>query len=256
MLKFSVPGDDERSAILRGWYRDDERRLRPGQELRIGRHKENDIVLLDPSVSRFHATIRWDPSLERPFLFDHGSQNGTIVDGHELRSHAALVRQGTVIEIPPYLITCELVNCGETPAILTTADDLVALFSERRPDLQGRLGVGGCSLREVLQRLEVERRSGTLHLDFEGTDAGKITLCLGKVMACEHGALQGFRALASLVRPRQGAFRFSRDLEPAEQVMDLWFSDWLRARGGTGPRTSSRGKIFQADEADTGDEAR
>lgn len=238
--------------MFRGWAGDEERRLGPGRSLRIGRHPDNEIVLPDNAVSRFHATVRWDPALDRPVLFDNGSQNGTIVDGQELRAHAALIRSGSVIEIPPFLITCELVNCGETPAVLTTADDLVALFTERRPELRGPLGVGGCSVRELLHRLEVERRSGTLRLELEGADEGRVTVCLGKIMACEHGALHRHRALASLLRPRQGSFAFTRDLEPAEDAMDLWFTEWLRAREG-GPRTSPRGSVLQ--ERDDGEEA-
>lgn len=231
--------------------------MRPGGMLRIGRHQDNDIVLPDPSISRFHATVRWDPELERPLLYDNGSQNGTLVDGKEIRGQAAPIRHGSRLEIPPFLITIELQNCGETPAILTTANDLVALFSEQGPEVRGRLGVDGCSLREVLQRLEVERRSGTLWLEFDGGAKGKITMCLGKVMAAEEGTLHGLRALGSVLRPRQGTFRFSRDLEPTERAMDLWFSDYLRARlaetGST--RTVKRGTILQtAGDEDEDDE--
>lgn len=247
-----VGGRDDRIAIFRGWNGAREVRLRPGGSVRLGRHQDNDIVLADPSISRFHATVRWDPELDRPLLYDNGSQNGTTVDGKEIRGQAAPVRHGSTIEVTPFRLTVELQNCGETPAILTTGNDMVALFSEQGPEVRGRLGVDGASLREVLQRLEVERRSGTLHLDFDGGEAGKITLCLGKIMAAEDVGVSGLRALATLLRPRQGGFRFTRDLEPTERAMDLWFSDYLRARlaetGST--RTVKRATLFQGDEGD------
>lgn len=244
------PDGDERLAVFRGWDGAREARLRPGGTLRIGRHQDNDIVLPDPSISRFHATARWDPELERPLLYDNGSQNGTKVDEKQFRGQAAPIRHGSTIEIPPFRIGVELQNCGETPAILTTVNDLVSLFSEQGPEVRGRLGVDGISLREVLQRLEVERRSGTLHLEFDSGPAGKITVCLGKIMAAEDQGVSGLRALATLLRPRQGTFRFTRDLEPTERAMDLWFSDYLRSRlaetGST--RTVKRSSLFSPED--------
>lgn len=47
--------------------------------LRIGRALDNDVVLADPRVSRFHAEIRHEDG--RYVLYDLGSTNGTLVDG-------------------------------------------------------------------------------------------------------------------------------------------------------------------------------
>ena len=58
--------------------------LRQGEELhlhtgenRIGRAADNDIVLLDPGVSRYHATITVDESMVS--VADAGSTNGVLV---------------------------------------------------------------------------------------------------------------------------------------------------------------------------------
>ena len=51
-------------------------RLR-GPSVRIGRALENDIVIADPRVSRFHAEIRQES--DRYVIYDLGSTNGTLV---------------------------------------------------------------------------------------------------------------------------------------------------------------------------------
>ncbi len=51
-----------------------------GQRTRIGRGIENDIVIDDPLVSRFHAELR-ARSDGRHELVDLGSRNGTFVNG-------------------------------------------------------------------------------------------------------------------------------------------------------------------------------
>ena len=47
----------------------------------LGRSPEADVVLLDESVSRFHAELVWGADLERAVVKDLGARNGTAVDG-------------------------------------------------------------------------------------------------------------------------------------------------------------------------------
>ena len=50
----------------------------------IGRGTGNSVILFDPEVSRKHCTVTWDGS---SFVIeDHGSQNGTYVNGRPIRS--------------------------------------------------------------------------------------------------------------------------------------------------------------------------
>jgi pSer/pThr/pTyr-binding forkhead associated (FHA) protein len=51
-----------------------------GRRTRIGRDLENDIVVDDPLVSRFHAELLARPD-GRHELVDLGSRNGTFVNG-------------------------------------------------------------------------------------------------------------------------------------------------------------------------------
>jgi len=54
-----------------------------GQHTRIGRDPENEIVVDDPLVSRFHAELRARPD-GRHELVDLGSRNGTFVNGRAI----------------------------------------------------------------------------------------------------------------------------------------------------------------------------
>ena len=50
--------------------------------VRVGRDDESDIFLVDPSVSRNHATLEFDG--EVPVVTDLGSTNGTFVNGERI----------------------------------------------------------------------------------------------------------------------------------------------------------------------------
>lgn len=50
--------------------------------LKIGRNSENQVILNDPSISRFHAEIR--PQNGSFYIVDVGSKNGTIVNGERV----------------------------------------------------------------------------------------------------------------------------------------------------------------------------
>ena len=67
-----------------------------GDRCAIGSHRSNDVVIEDPTVSRFHCEIRVDG--HGPRLRDLESVNGTIVDGtkiHDCQLHGgALLRIG------------------------------------------------------------------------------------------------------------------------------------------------------------------
>lgn len=247
---------DDRRAIFRDASGADTV-LVPGQTLRLGRHADNDIVIHDTTASRFHATVRWDPELERPVLYDNGSANGTVVNGHEVRNAAHPLGQQTRIEISGHPLDVRLENCGETPAILKNAGDMVTLFSDQGPEIKGTVGAGA-TLREVFQRLEAERRSGTLKLI---SASAQVTVCLGKLMQASVGALEGMAALDKIYDTAGGTYEFSRELEPVEGGLDMWFSDYLRRRRlskkssseGTETRVHKRRALLAAVEDDEDD---
>jgi DNA-binding NtrC family response regulator len=61
----------------------------------IGSQEGNDLVIADPTVSRFHCEIVVDGS--GPRIRDLGSLNGTTVDG--VRVYDALLRSGSLVKI-------------------------------------------------------------------------------------------------------------------------------------------------------------
>ncbi|MFM8322825.1 MAG: adenylate/guanylate cyclase domain-containing protein [Chloroflexota bacterium] len=68
--------------------------LHPGNNT-IGRMSGNDIVILDPSASRYHAQVVFEPEHERIQVQDLGSTNGTFLN----RDRLAVVRPLTVNDV-------------------------------------------------------------------------------------------------------------------------------------------------------------
>lgn len=205
--------------------------LRPGQSLRIGRHHENDIVIKDSVVSRFHATLRWDAESDRPTVYDNGSQNGTTVDGREVIGRAAPLGASSRLVIGSCKITVELVGTSAA-ALIDDAPDQVALFSEQGPELRGEIDASA-GLRQLLLQLEVEQRSGTLTISSPDGATGRITLAAGRIMTAKLERLDGPDALDRMYKATRGAYRFTRDMEPSDAPLDIRFSEYLRDRHGS-----------------------
>jgi hypothetical protein len=114
----------------------------------------------------------------------------------------------------------------QPPALLAGEPEGVALFSERGPEVRGALQ-GADGIRQLLLRLEVERRSGSLLLLLESGPAA-VTFAMGRVMDAAADGRTAAEALDAIVRATTGSYRFSRELTPGERTMDLWVSDFLR----------------------------
>jgi len=60
-------------------------------ELSVGRQPDCDLVINDASVSKRHATLRWDAANKRTTIQDLGSTNGTFVNaGSKLKLETSL----------------------------------------------------------------------------------------------------------------------------------------------------------------------
>ena len=68
----------------------------------MGRAAENDIVIMDNRCSRAHASIRREGL--KIVLEDHGSTNGTYLNGERLQ-HAVQLRDGDQVKIGDVLFT-------------------------------------------------------------------------------------------------------------------------------------------------------
>lgn len=69
------------------------------EELAIGRDRENNVVLVEPKVSRFHAKIRLEKNEqgEEQFVaWDLASKNGTFVNDQRIRAPTPLKENDTI----------------------------------------------------------------------------------------------------------------------------------------------------------------
>ena len=74
-------------------------------EVRIGRARENDIQIVDASVSRFHARIVLDGAAASATIEDLGSANGTRVRGVNLEPHKPVaIALGEVMDLGSALV--------------------------------------------------------------------------------------------------------------------------------------------------------
>jgi ABC transport system ATP-binding/permease protein len=116
----------------------------PSGRLRIGRATENDVVLLDLTVSRYHAELRRDPD-GRCEVLDLGSHSGTYLNGKRVTS--AAFADGDLIGIGP------------------------STFRLAGPELQEFTDLGGVSLRAA--GLTVRVAGGKMLLDDVGFPLGE-----------------------------------------------------------------------------------
>jgi ABC-type multidrug transport system ATPase subunit len=104
----------------------------PSTLLRIGRAADNQVVVADLGVSRYHAELRRDPRGGYA-IFDLGSHNGTFVNGQRVGS--APVTERDLISIGPAtfrLVGEELQEFLDTGDISYIANDLTVTLPNGR----------------------------------------------------------------------------------------------------------------------------
>jgi FHA domain-containing protein len=68
------------------------------ESITLGRSPDVDVVLIDETISRVHASIAWDKVKERAILTDLGGKNGTHVDDIRLSANGRIsLMPGSVI---------------------------------------------------------------------------------------------------------------------------------------------------------------
>lgn len=186
--------------------------IRRGARLRIGRHADNDLRLMHPSVTRFHAMLVWLPRSGRLAIVDLSSANGTRVDGREVPPNRPVpVRAGARIEVGEAVLELKLVH-DDHAALLDGLDDRVALYTDCGGGEQGRLAERG-DLADLLLHLGDRGRTGTLTLALPGQ--ARVIFGGGRVMQASFGELSGRSALEALLRTMPGGtlYRFETSVE-------------------------------------------
>lgn len=116
-------------------------RLPIDRMITIGRSKETDLRLQDPSVSRQHARLRFDPVARHFLVFDRGSANGTLVNGISAPAGQPL-QPGDRLTLGEFeFIFEELPPAAQAAEVVVPLTEPVTLQLEIGPD--GNLVVAG-----------------------------------------------------------------------------------------------------------------
>ncbi len=93
---------------------------------RLGRMKENDVVIDNVAVSRFHATLAWDG--DDMVLEDQNSENGCIVNGE--RQARAVVGPGDEIFLGKHQLVIDWQGAGPPPLVTPEREPPVEAHSD------------------------------------------------------------------------------------------------------------------------------
>ena len=149
-----------------------------GEDVLIGRSRSCDLRLANVSVSREHASVRWEAG--EYIVEDKGSHNGVYVNGKRVESHR--LRTGDQIRLGKY----ELVYVYErVPKLLQSADiDALPRWHQVTIGTADDRTFGISS--SMMERMIASRRlleGGTLIRDGDGAGSwtpGQVTHVLGK----------------------------------------------------------------------------
>lgn len=131
----------------------------------IGSQEGNDLVLSEPTVSRFHCEVAIDAEGAR--IRDLGSRNGTVVDG--VRVVEAFLRGGSLIKLGPVTVRFDFLGqmsklpvststsfhglvAGSVPMRMALAFIERAAASEMTVLLNGETGTGKGKVAEAIHR--------------------------------------------------------------------------------------------------------
>lgn len=191
-------------------------RLRPDKVVTVGRAKESDISVPSQMVSRNHGQVGFEKGLW--VYTDLKSSNGSRVNGK--RVERAVLQSGDTIDVGGFLITYkeihDLSDVSEQPEdegkTMTLDPSMLKKASMAGMDGVALLGGLGGSLADIaipdiLQLMELQRKSGTLTLDFEGA-LGKIHIASGMMVHAEYGKVKGEAAVHKMLAKSKGSFHF------------------------------------------------
>jgi hypothetical protein len=67
--------------------------------IRIGRHRDNDICLQNDSISRRHAVLHFDADNRRFVITDLGGDNGVIINKIQIKQQSHELNDGDLVEL-------------------------------------------------------------------------------------------------------------------------------------------------------------
>jgi eukaryotic-like serine/threonine-protein kinase len=122
-------------------------------ELSIGKGPENDLVILDPTVSQHHALVRRSP--EGIYVVDLGSRNGVRLNGKRIGQEPVLVKNGDELKLGQTRLQFELESASRGTALVSSRDIAATVKSKSVRPTSVDEGPGYLTL--VLPTGEVQR---------------------------------------------------------------------------------------------------
>ncbi len=187
---------------------------REKRAIKIGKLDDNDIVLQDSRVSRYHAVIVKEGGVF--YLYDNGSTNGTYLNNKRLpRKIRRKLPEESKIFISPYTLNCKIIQeidehqgtrvepledavedvfhygsmLGKSEAMLKVYDQIQKVANERDPVLiRGESGTG-----KELVAWEIFTSGNRVDKPYIAINSGAIpkTLLLSELFGHEKGSFSG-----------------------------------------------------------------
>lgn len=184
--------------------------LEMGKPFTFGRSRDCDLVIQSTKISRRHAQVVWKK--DKPLLRDLGSENGTEVNGKQLRVDHPLAHEDELVMGPFSCVFRIMSGQGSVQAEQGLLDSQADTQAMQAVAMTGDLEE--MSVYEVLETLTYNKKTGMLTLyspyDVEGT----IALRDGQLIQAKVEGFRGEQAVFSLVAWTEGRFRFVVGIEP------------------------------------------
>jgi len=197
----------------------------------VGRGNANDLVLNDPSISRFHAVVKLNNN--SVVIADRSSTNGVVINGERIASETEL-KNGEVAILGQYHLRLERVDdkgiVVRKTEIPSTIEQIIHGGAERiaTPD---RLRVADNALADLVQRMKkLERENYLLTVLYDAGQALNAKLSVAdiseqvislafRIEGVERGFVMLFDESGEVLR--QGEFRYRDPGNPANQPVIL-----------------------------------
>lgn len=186
----------------------------------IGRLDKNTIVLNERRVSRSHAHIAWDKSLNSYYVTDLKSSNGTFLNNEKLKPEEKYpINDWDKIRITSIIFTARVVS---DPSIIDTEfqelrkkERLAVTEIMKIADInamQEYAAFSGelahlCPI-EIFQMLESGYKTGSLVINTD-TICGEFTINNGQIITAKLGKEKGEEAVYAALQRDNGTFAFT-----------------------------------------------
>lgn len=183
--------------------------LEPGQLVRIGRSRSNEICLPSGHVSRLHAELVWERG--RWHVGDLGSKNGTWVNEQRVIRRPLCDRDR--IRCGHFVLTYRELDREETQRLLASARERLGRTQTARISAdEGFTGdLSEIRLVEVVQLLHNHRKSGVMLVQPEGAppdETAELHFHEGQIVHACCGGRYGEPVALDLLRTPSGTFHF------------------------------------------------